>query len=197
MPDLPTVDLGYVTGPVWVTNFTISNSSATNDTTWSNWVLTAPVTSTTTIRMSSVVWQSWVRDTRDDWIDYVQPPPPRPPQEAAERREQREARRLLAERASARAEELLLSCLDEEQRDQLAALDRFSVTAASGRVYWIERGYAGNVRSGGYRYCIHGPVDLPHADQMLMQKLLLETDEQGFLRTANESRDHDPMVLAA
>jgi hypothetical protein len=101
-------------------------------------------------------------------------------------RQIQEARRVRAE-GNLRAEELLRSCLTEVQQSQLQRHGWFEVTAASGRAYRVYRGYAGNVISEGQRFCIHGSPDLPDADQMLGQKLLIETDEATFLRIANAS----------
>ncbi len=191
------LDTNYLSPPS-STAITITSSTVTNDTTWGQWVLTSPTSPQyyavqTSAGTSQFVW--------DNWIQTSGYPPRRVQREEAEYlRSQRHLateRRERHETARNRAEELLLACLDEEQVAQLTTLDRFSVTAASGRVYWIQRGYAGNVRSEGRRYCIHGPDNLPHADQMLMQKLLLETNEEGFLDVANESIDYEPMVAAA
>ena len=37
-------------------------------------------------------------------------------------------------------------------------------------------------------YCIHPSEWVPHEDNMLAQKLMLEYDEESFLRIANRSR---------
>jgi hypothetical protein len=92
------------------------------------------------------------------------------------------------------AEELLMSCLSKEQQAELRLHDYFHVVGArSGRRYCIKRGRAGNVSwrpslGPAIRYCIHDSAGLPAADTMLGQKLMLETDEDEFLRIANASR---------
>jgi len=91
--------------------------------------------------------------------------------------------------ASDRAERLLEACLSTTQRDQLSSVGWFSVRAPSGRVYQIRRGRARNVVEMTTRrtYCCH-PIDgVPDADTMLAQKLMIETQEEEFLRLANVS----------
>ena len=71
------------------------------------------------------------------------------------------------------------------QRQQYRARRWFEVTTASGRRYRILRG--GVVRLGprGSAYCIEATSPVPVADEMLANKLLLETDERRFLATAH------------
>lgn len=96
--------------------------------------------------------------------------------------------------ANACAEELLVSCLDDVQRREYRETGQFHVRSPAGRSYLIRHGYAGNVERDGSKFCIHADPGLPHADQMLGQKLMLETDEAAFLRIANETR---PRLIAA
>lgn len=193
MPD-PRIDLPAVTD--WEVQYRwLSSEIWTNQSYWTGaYVLTSNTTAT-----NAVTWGQWIASDsqggrrlrrpaqRDTW-NVV----------AAADTAVRE-RRATVERANVSAEALLRSCLTEEQKAEYDALGRFRVTAASGRVYVIMEGYAGNVVSQGWRYCIHGPETLPHADQMLMQKLLIETDEAEFLRLANASLNHQnvPMFEAA
>ena len=125
--------------------------------------------------------------------------------EAARRELQRQERlrrnareRRFKEAAEQRAHALLISMLTPEQRAELEEKKHFHLTVydkdGSHRVYRIERGYAGNVKLLGAdgqpikRYCIHADSRLPHEDQMLAQKLLLESNEAEFLRIANMTR---------
>ena len=98
----------------------------------------------------------------------------------------------------ARAHELLLEFLDESQKKEYLAKNYFHLEILDGKTsevkrYRIEKGFAGNVRrvdaSGKIlkRYCIHPIERVPDEDCMLTQKLLLETDEEQFLRVANAS----------
>lgn len=100
-------------------------------------------------------------------------------------------RRRIAER---KAQKLLLSCLDETQRGDLDRANGFRVVSQTGELYWVAKGYAGNVYlldQEGNRvrtFCIHSyGYELPDEDHMLAQKLLLETDEESFLQIANGS----------
>ncbi len=113
----------------------------------------------------------------------------------AERQKEREA-------ANARARALLDSLLDADQQAELEATGQFHVTAPSGRRYRIHRNsISGNVelvddpawedpvKARRWRYCAHGrgADELPTFDHLAMQKLMLETDEDRFLATANRS----------
>lgn len=103
--------------------------------------------------------------------------------------------KIFTDTAKARARKLLFSMLNADQQKELDEKNHFHLTVhsrdGSMRVYRIETGYAGNVKLLGVdgqpvkRYCIHADYRLPHEDQMLAQKLLLETNEPEFLRIAN------------
>lgn len=168
------------------TDWVVVNSSTANTQVWTEW--TIPVTSATatyTVHDGTLAMTgTWVVDAAELTAEAAV----EERRAQAERRREREAEVAMAKE---RAEALLLSCLDEEQKAELRAHDRFHVTAPSGRRYCIKRGRAGNVsaRDGNriVRYCIHDYVGLPDADTMLGQKLMLETDESGFLETANAS----------
>lgn len=155
---------------IWTTWTGTNSATASNtyaaDVTWDGWVLTSAATS---LRIRSMEGLAAGGATE------------------RERTLAREEQNRQRTEANDRAMDLLRSCLNQEQRDQLDALGRFSVTAPSGRLYWIEQGYAGNIYSEGWCYCIHMPSTLPYGDHMLAQKLMIETDEEGFLRTANAS----------
>jgi hypothetical protein len=93
--------------------------------------------------------------------------------------------------AQENARALLLSCLTPAQQEEYQASQSFTVKVPSGNRYRIEPRKNYNVvglsRKGRPQaeYCA-GPVeDVPLEDQMLAQKLLLETDEAGFLAVAN------------
>lgn len=204
-----------------MSNGTISNGTITftspgvysNDTTnaWTSWVTTSySNTITMTLDQAALrAWTGWIttehgprrvqRGEEAGWtqVEEVAELQAAVAAAAESRRVRRQSREEELREASRRAKELLISCLNAEQRAELEDREQFHVTAPSGRVYVIQWGYAGNVRSQGWRYCIHGPSDLPYADQMLMQKLLLETDEEKFLRVANASPDYEPVVVAA
>jgi hypothetical protein len=87
--------------------------------------------------------------------------------------------------ARLRAEALLLAWLSPTQRRQYRARRWFEVTTASGRRYRILRGGVVRLHPRGSGYCIEATSPVPVADEMLANKLLLETDERRFLATAH------------
>lgn len=105
----------------------------------------------------------------------------------------REQQQMEAKKAAmGRAEELLLACLTDEQRESYLK-DGYIDTNVKDKTYRIEKGFAGNVylvekQVKKARFCIH-PTDfrLPQQDAMLAQLLLLNTDEDQFLKTANRT----------
>jgi hypothetical protein len=88
-------------------------------------------------------------------------------------------------RARRRAEALLWAWLSPAQRSQYRARRWFEVTTASGRRYRILRGGVVRVHPRGSGYCIEATAPVPIADEMLANKLLLETNERRFLATAH------------
>lgn len=88
-----------------------------------------------------------------------------------------------------RAKELLLSQLTEEQRKSLLLYGWFTVKSKrSGREYMIEaKSIVANVTrlDDRARLCAHLENSLPRHDHILAQKLMLEHDEDTFLRIAN------------
>jgi hypothetical protein len=87
--------------------------------------------------------------------------------------------------ARLRAEALLWAWLSPAQRRQYRARRWFEVTTASGRRYRILRGAVVRLHPRGSGYCIEATAPVPVADEMLANKLLLETDERRFLATAH------------
>jgi hypothetical protein len=88
-------------------------------------------------------------------------------------------------RAKLRAEALLWAWLSPAQRKQYRARRWFEVTTASGRRYRILRGRVVRLDPRGSGFCIEATSPVPVADEMLANKLLLETDERRFLATAH------------
>jgi len=143
-----------------------------------------------------------VRGAAGQVLGYSVPLPPRPrvsPEERARReglerlaREQETRRHQERRAADERAERLLLSSLTPEQRDDYKRRACFYLYTKSGKRYRIERGWSGNVHlvddTGKplHRYCAHPAIHVPEPDNMLAQKLMLETDEPAFLRVANQ-----------
>ena len=109
-------------------------------------------------------------------------------------RRDHEERTRLATVAESTAEKLLVEHLDEKQLDQFRNHRYFEVVRDSGkRVYRIKHGWAGNIEvfEGGRlveTMCIHPSTQVPHSDNLLAQKLLLEADETRFRQIANITR---------
>ena len=93
----------------------------------------------------------------------------------------------------AKARKLLLEHLRPEQAASFEKDEHFEVLAMSGRRYRIKLGWGGNseelndVRKVVNRFCIHPREQVPHHDNMLAQKLLIEHDEERFLDIANRT----------
>jgi hypothetical protein len=90
--------------------------------------------------------------------------------------------------ARLQAEALLWAWLSPAQRKQYRARRWFEVTTTSGRRYRILRGGVVRLDPRGSAYCIEATSSVPVADEMLANKLLLETDERRFLATAHRFR---------
>lgn len=112
---------------------------------------------------------------------------------------QREQARITEARSKAndRAENLLRENLSAAQREELTLKGFFTLKtiqpSGEERVYRIGRGRSRNVQqvdaSGRVlkTLCAHPTANVPDADTMLSQKLMLETQETDFLRIANHS----------
>jgi len=119
-------------------------------------------------------------------------------QTTAREQQAREEQAREREEANKRAEALLHSLLSQEQLSQYRKQRTFDVlTTRTGetRRYRIEHGVAGNIYrldDNGKpveRFCIHidQRAGYPVADNLIVQKLLLEADEEQFLQIANRS----------
>jgi len=117
-----------------------------------------------------------------------------------EREAQRERHRIAGKKraeemrlAEEKSKALLQSQLDEEEKKRLDELQHFFVRSQHNKKYKIEKGRYENVVLLGEdgipiaSYCIHPWESVPDYDTMLSQKLMLETDEAGFLRIANKT----------
>ena len=90
--------------------------------------------------------------------------------------------------ARRRAEALLWAWLSPDQRAQYRVSGRFDVTTAAGHHYRVCPGGVVRLEPGGSAYCIEATSPVPVADELLANKLLLETDERRFLATAHRYR---------
>ena len=109
-------------------------------------------------------------------------------EEKALRQVQEKAREL----AKIRAEELLVTLLNNNQRESWAKEKRFDVLVR-GKLYRLrpyDRVQLIEKDKPTLAYCIHPSFehDLPAEDVLLAQKLMLETNEAEFLRIANATR---------
>ena len=87
--------------------------------------------------------------------------------------------------AELRAEVLLLGWLSPSQRAQYLARGWFEVTAATGRRYRVGPRGVVALEPRGSGYCIEAASPVPVPDELLANKLLLETDERRFMATAH------------
>jgi hypothetical protein len=140
------------------------------------------------------IWQEWnisaeaksaqrraSAEQREQWRLYEE-----------QRKQENEKREREWKEAQKRAEELLRSCLTPQQVEELDQKHHFHLLVGT-RKYRVNRGRTRNIElideQGKVvkRLCAH-PQDLvPDADTMLAQKLMLETNEQEFLKIANHS----------
>jgi len=90
--------------------------------------------------------------------------------------------------AARRAEALLVGWLSSDQRAQYRRRGWFEVRTAAGHRYGIWPGRVVRLDVRGAGYCIEATTPVPVADEMLANKLLLETDEGRFLATAHRYR---------
>ncbi len=92
--------------------------------------------------------------------------------------------------AELRAEKLLLSWLSPSQRDQYRSRGWFDVVSRGGNRYRICPWKVTRLDIPRCAYCIEAVPRVPAADEMLANKLLLETDERRFLATAHRDCYH-------
>lgn len=195
---------GVTANPTWTSwnSQTASSYSITNEgtvlVTWEAWntinTLTTGTPSTLEIGYSNA--NIWVR-----WAGQVGQVTPQVAAAAVASREQyrQELIEAEAERAAAqeRAQRLLRESLSPKQLEEYSMHGHFfiDVLSKSGqrRRYKINKGRARNVQevdqSGRVikHFCAHPSMMCPDEDTMLAQKLMLEAEEEAFLRIANVS----------
>jgi hypothetical protein len=188
------------TNSTWATWCTITTSSATSTTaaSWDYW--RDEVTTTTSTGGSDTIWVQWTDGTGA----FVRSAPrQQTPEERAEEearqarwREIAEQERKAKEAAEARAEKLLLENLSLKQRAEYEQHKHFVIERGDRR-YRVRRGRTGNVdvidKDGrvSHRLCAHPAPSIPDPDTMLAQKLMLEHDDEAFLRVANRHEAYD------
>lgn len=159
-------------------------------------------TGTTVQFASTVTWPAW-NGASSLYLRRELTPEEEEQQRERERLwaiEQERAREVAAERdrarhqADERAHDLLLSVLNDEQRRTYRQHGWFCTNGRSGKKYRIERGWSHNVKELNEQdrpvrsLCAHPEIAVPHEDNMVAQKLMIEFEEEAFLRTANSYR---------
>jgi hypothetical protein len=176
-------------------SWTNATSTTASTLVWSSW--NQNMTSTTaTITATVPIWRSWNESDlrgvlRDRDLDNVARIQESLRMSAAER--EAHAAKLRAERATAerRAELLLQAHLNAVQRAQLATNDWFLIDGPSGTRYRINRGRSANIDVVDAQgrvirsLCVHPRENVPDADTMLAQALMLRYEEAEVLRLAN------------
>ena len=177
-----------------------STNSSTCDNTWTYW------TSGTTAGTCNVTWNTWNEPVG---VPTIWQQPVLTEEQIAEQQQcSAELNRVLEEAneqyrqeqlrveerrnaADAKAKELLQSFLTPEQLKSLEEQSNFIVESESKRLYKLRKMNNNGVleidqegkRIGGL--CANfGGADIPTYDLMLAQKLMIETNEELFLRTA-------------
>ncbi len=93
--------------------------------------------------------------------------------------------------AEAKAEELLLMCLNDLQKEVYLKHGYLEINTDKAK-YRIKKGWSKNIEKIGVDgkaeicYCIHPEILVPTADNMLAQKLMIQYNEEEFLRLANK-----------
>jgi hypothetical protein len=183
---------------------TTSGSSCSNDTSWISWNRDYTTNGWYTPVTSNVqVWSSWnnsyVRSAAP--VFHIGTGAQMTPEEreaarvaraaqeaqwAAERKVQDEERAA----AKARAQKLLLSVLNEDQKRDWVAHGHFYLHKGD-KKYRIKRGRSGNVELVDSRneplerYCAHPVESVPDEDTALAQMMMLLYDEEKFIALAN------------
>lgn len=189
----------------WNVQYTSGTNTTTADYTWAAWI---DGTATTSASSSTSAWIKWNvnytgEDGNEGYVVRVEQPTPEELARQAEehRRREEELKRQaaeqarLAQEAEDRAAELLRLTLSPEQLAEFEKDRAFTVISKDGeRKYRIKKGWSHNVEridDAGKRLhtlCAHPETPVPHFDNMLAQKLMLEHDEQRFLKIANKGQ---------
>lgn len=187
----PSYYIGTTSGTFWDFN-TTATSGTLNNSVWSNWATNTGILTTNEFRVANGLspcdyypLRSIVVDPREELI------------RANRVRAQRLRARVQRRAAAHAADELLTSLMTDEQRDEYQRMARIHVVAPDGKRYRIRRGWAGNLEvidnedRPVERWCVHPRVSVPEADNMIAQKLMIESGRADELRRiANVTRLH-------
>lgn len=183
----------------WVDISSTSTYASSSNNVWGIWCNETTSTASTS---ATVIWRTWndqpVYVAGGNSVVYEYKPAPETEEQRQARlaREEQyriaeEARKKAEAEAKEKAERLLVSQLNPAQLKQLKEMDAFIVELETRRYKIRRNNRVLELDKEGrqvWQYCIH-PSDyqVPPADVMLAQKLLLEHDEAAFLRIANRS----------
>jgi len=178
-------------------------SYSSGDFVWGSWIggtcSTSDYSSTTSgTSPNEAVWSIWADSASGyTFASCTSYPSPETEVQRQARLEQRakelEAYRLEKIQAQCRATELLRENLDKEQLEQFNQTQWFFVISQSGKRYRIRNRWVGNIDELDLEdqvvaeYCIHPVIRVPVEDSMLIQKLMLESDEPHFMQIANRT----------
>jgi hypothetical protein len=164
------------------TGTTMATAGYTPAQTWIGWNQYYVTGSTTEISQTWVSWNNGVTS-----VNQLYPQQPVDDAQSRIAAEEAERKRVAARQ---RAEEFLLENLSPTQRESYKKTGMFVVETPKKNRYAVHK--AQNVRKlEGDRavvsYCIH-TYGVPREDELLGFKLLLEANEEEFLKTANATR---------
>lgn len=182
---------------------TTTAATCSNEMIWDEWNSTSTACTSTAITINRA-WPTWVEAHEETVAEREARRAREAAQRAAEAERIRESIERAAEEKKKRdaaekvAAELLREHLSDDQREEFDKHGRFTVGIVGGdgqsRRYQICRGLSGNVKELAAdgraiaSFCIHPDVAaFPFHDNMLAQKLMLETDEKAFRRIANRT----------
>lgn len=183
---------------------TSAGTASTNCDIWGSWADNTTNTTYATTSDTISVWFTWAGNEFTLPFNAKYRQPELTAEQIEERRVQQERARVENElrlqearertaKAEERASLLLMMLLNLAQYADWRDRQGFIVIAASGRRYQIKKGYAGNVYELDKddrriaSYCGHiSSSDGPAIDNMIAQKLMIESDEQRFLQIANQ-----------
>lgn len=172
-----------------------STSCTTNGETWNAWNNAFTIGSTATItgitfQQTQQTWVSWNDQIYQQTAIGIQQWNPITPEQQAAMVKQCEERQKEIDAAKAKAETLLLEHLNPEQRASYVNHGLFIVETPKKNRYKLDRHrppYKVENDKHTVSYCIH-THGVPKEDELLGFKLLLEANEEEFLRTANATR---------
>jgi hypothetical protein len=198
--------------PPWNYWVDAGTTASTTTATWTNWTTSTNTTNTTapwaywttnSTANVNMVWGPWVV-AKNGSLPQRTPEQIAAAEDAARIAQAQYEERLAQQRADAaeavkRAETLLHDHLNDRQRRALRTRGAFRVKGESGRWYEVGRGHHGKLTELGRRgkpvsrLCVYATGGCPEADQMLAQKLYLETAEEVLRKAAYIT----PLAVAA